>query len=281
MLTNRLSAQEVSNCCNWRFVYREDGFTAHVLLDRNNELLWVDDYEVAAKNDFYSFLWKLARQNNLGKIIFAVRPYDLYLLKNEGFIWEGYVDGFFAGVPACFLAGYLQPGRSLSSSLAEEQRTLSKILTLRGESQNIPPAGTKIRQATKNDTGTCHLFLKSEPSGIVSTRRKGNLSLIAWQKEKPAGVVTAACDLKYKRAEIIHCAALPGFEEGDILRSLLASLVQKCQALGIKCIYALARASSSPINLALHNSGYLFRGTLINNCSVTGQFENAHIWVTS
>lgn len=262
-----------------RTIHREKGFTVYFRLDKSNELLWVEDYEVAATEKFYTFLWNLARQHELGKIAFPIRPYDLYLLKNERFIVEGYLDGFFAGVPGCFLAGYLQPGRVLSSSLAEEQRILNRILTSPRTSPKALPADIKIGPATENDAAFVSVITGSNPAQVISSLKKGDICLVARQKGTVTGAVVAERDFKYQRAEITRCSVLPEHRNSSLVKILLKTLAEKCRSLGIKCIYSLARASSDDLNLTLHNSGFLFRGTLINHCSAAGRFENLHIWM--
>lgn len=279
VLNNSARKQKILKEAGDLFVHQEKGFTVHVRLDRGNELLWVVDYEVSASKNFYNYLWELARHLNVGKIIFPVRPYDLYLLKNEWFVMEGYLDGFFAGVPGCFLAGFRNPGRALSSSLAEEQRALTRILISRRTRQTFLPPGIKITQATENDAATLNLILKTNPARIVSALRKGDVYLVARQAEKITGVVAAERDLKYKRAEITRYAILPEYQNSHLSNVLFRALGEKCRSLGIHCLYSLVKASAYELNLALHNSGFLFRGTLVNNCSVAERFENLHIWV--
>ncbi len=279
MLKNNARERTAGQKSNYRYVYQEKGFSVQVRLEKSNQLLWVTDYEIAVKDNFYSFLWELARKHGAGKIVFPLRPYDLYLLKNERFVMEGYVDGFFAGVPGCFLAGYPKPGRALSSSLAKEQRLLSRILTSPRKETPSLPAGIKIRPATENDAPFLSLMLQENPGGITSSIKKGDIYLAAWRGDQLAGVASAACDLKYGRAEIVHCLTLPEHQNNGLTSALLRSLQEKCRSLGIKCLYYLARASSYQANFTFHSLGYLFRGTLINNRYTKGQFENINIWV--
>jgi len=260
-------------------IYQEKGFTVHFRLDKSNELLRVEDYEVAAAENFYAFLWDLAHQQKLGKIIFPVRPYDLYLLKNERFVMEGYLDGFFAGVPGCLLAGYLQPGRVLSSTLAEEQRILNGILTSPRTSSKTLSADIKIGPVTEKEAAVLNEITGNDLAQVTSSLKKGDLCLVARQGETVAGAIVAERNGKYQRAEITRCSVLPAYRQSNLMNILLNALAEKCRSLGIKCVYSLTRASSYDFNLTLHNSGFLFRGTLINHCSVGGRFENLHLWM--
>lgn len=280
MFQNQINHRITNRETSARSIYKDKGFTVQVSPDVGNKLLWVIDYEVSAKDHFYRFLWKYAHKHNLGKIIFPVRPYDLYLLKDERFVMEGYIDGFFAGAPGCILAGYPQPRRVLSASLAEEQRALSKILTLKRKKTSPLPAGIQIRQATENEASALGLMLKINQTRITSALKKGYLCLVAWQEKKVIGAATAEHNFKYARSEITHCTIIPEYRDNVLLSAILESLQEKCHFLGIKCVYSLVKSSSYRMSLALHRAGYLFRGTLINNCYTAGQFENINIWVS-
>jgi len=262
-----------------RMIHREKGFTVHFRLDKANELLWVEDYEIAAKESFYAFLWNLAREQQLGKIIFPVRPYDLYFLKNDQFIAEGYLDGYFAGVPGYIMAGYRQPARVLSASLAEEQRILNGILTSPRACSQTLPAGIRIETATENKTAVSSRDPGNDPARIVSSVKKGDLCLVARQGEKIAGAVTAERNLKYRRVKITGFSVLPAYRQSNLINILFRTLAEKCRSLGIKCIYSLTQASSGQLNRTLHNAGFLFRGTLINHWAAGGRFENLHLWL--
>ncbi|MGQ9824866.1 MAG: hypothetical protein ACUVSK_07695, partial [Desulfotomaculales bacterium] len=75
-----------------KIIFAEKYFRTELVIDQSHQRLLVVDYEAAEGKYLCRFLWKTARENNTGKILFPVRPYDLYFLNTDQFVPEGYVD---------------------------------------------------------------------------------------------------------------------------------------------------------------------------------------------
>ena len=73
-------------------------------------------------------------------------------------------------------------------------------------------------------------------------------------------------------------ATLPS-ERGKGLAAILLNVLEEAaKNRGIKYLYTIARSRSMGMSKVFKNAGYELTGTLINSCTICGQFENMHIW---
>ena len=66
-----------------------------------------------------------------------------------------------------------------------------------------------------------------------------------------------------------------------LAQHLLAALEEDMDARTIPNLYTIARARSAGMNRVFYNRGYELTGTLVNNCHISGQFEDMHVWCKS
>lgn len=262
-----------------KLFYAEKEFRADLVIDHSHQRLLVVDYEAADERYLCRFLWKTARENNVGKILFPVRPYDLYFLNTGQFVLEGYVDGFFCGVPGCFLAGFPEAARATNRTFKKEQRSLMEILSNLERKEGSLPPDIKIEEAKGGDP-SLEAILKGVLGNLFLFPEKKKIIFTARQKGKVIAAAAAALSNRYKRAEI---TAFLSASTGQTCLgvALFSALLNRCRQLGFKYFYGLAPASSLQENHLFHQAGFLFRGTLVNNSLREDRLENTNLWVFS
>lgn len=62
------------------------------------------------------------------------------------------------------------------------------------------------------------------------------------------------------------------------MNHLIAALEKEMADREIFHVFSLARAASYGMNAVLHQSGYSYRGRLINNCYIYESLENMNVW---
>lgn len=263
-------------------------FFVHVYLDQFNRRLWVDDYEAGDPGSMSGFLLDLALMRRMEKIILPAREGDEKKLKGEVFLTEGAIRGYFNGTNAHFLAAFPSAKRAESPSLEEEKKMLKDIMRLPRERKVKKPDGFSLRQAVKTDVSDiAGLFRKVfatypspvlDPDYLARSMDRGDIYMVVYHGRRLAGAAAAEMRTDQRRAELTNCATDPGYRGMGLNTLLLARIEKDCLARGIKCLYSLARASSYGMNLVLHRLGYIFGGSLINNCHIDGAFENMNIW---
>ncbi|MDK2889190.1 MAG: beta-lysine N6-acetyltransferase [Thermoanaerobacter sp.] len=264
-------------------------FWVSARLDQTSERIWVIDYQAGNPAALRSFLKKLALRRGMGKIIFPVKSGDLLKIQGGGFHVEGMIDGYFQGGNAYFLAAFPRAERRDSRVLNQEQKVLQEILACKKDWRGSLPPGFTLRQAGGDDIfPMARLFKKVfrsyptpvyDPFYLACSMKKGDLFMVVYHGDRLASVAAAEIQCEHRRAELTNCATDPAYRGMGLNSLLLLHIEKQCLERNINCLYSLARASSYGMNLVLHRLGYVFRGTLINNCHIDGGFENMNIWV--
>lgn len=267
----------------------QEEFSVLAKVDKENRRIWIHKYQVKDHSVFSKFLTEWAKEDELEKIIFPVREEDLNHFRKDGFFEEGVIENYFQDSKGYFLSAYPCSQRGKSEFLHEEQGMLKEILSQPRMIKICLPEEFILRQATKDDIPSmANLFRKVfasyptpvyDPHYLHRTLTKGDLYMVIYDGQHLAGVATAEIDWDYSRAELTNCATHPDYRGLGLNTILLKDLEQYCLAQQIRCLYSLARSSSYGMNLVLHRLGYVFRGTLINNCHIDGRFEDMNIWV--
>jgi putative beta-lysine N-acetyltransferase len=81
-----------------------------------------------------------------------------------------------------------------------------------------------------------------------------------------------------RNAEMTDFATLPSQRGLGLAQHLLAALEDDMSESAIANLYTIARARSAGMNRVFYNRGYEWTGTLVNNCHISGQFEDMHVW---
>jgi len=265
------------------------GFFISGVLEHVSARIWVNEYNAADPAALQNFLKETALQRGMGKIILPAREDDGERLQGNGFVAEGTIEGYYGGTPALFLAAFTRPERGISLGYNAEMEMLKKIHRHKRVEEKKLPAGFTMRLAAKSDcTEMATLFQEVfasypspvyDPLYLARAMDKGDIYMLVCRGEKIAAVAAAEMQQDQQRVEITNCATDREFR-GMGFNSLLIRRIQRmCLARGTGCLYSLARASSYGMNIVLHRLGYMYRGTLINNCHIAGKFEDMNIWV--
>ena len=264
------------------------GFSCSGILEHISSRIWVHEYNAGDPAALQNFLKETALQRGMGKVILPARVDDAEKLQGNGFVAEGTIEGYHGDTPALFLAAFTRPERRISPSYNAEMEMLEKILRHNRVEEKKLPSGFTMRLAAKGDcTKMAALFkgvFASYPSPVydplyLARAMDGDIYMLVCRGEKISAVAAAEMQQDQQRAEITNCATDREFR-GMGFNSLLIRRIQRmCLARGTGCLYSLARASSYGMNIVLHRLGYIYSGTLINNCHIAGKFEDMNIWV--
>lgn len=262
-------------------------FTVTITIDQFSKRAWVNDYTYRNPGELLHYINGTAASQDLEKIIFPVRKKHLADLKH-GFSTEGWVEGFFNGEDGCFLTAYPALRRCKSENLRELLAQVRGILARRHMAPATLPDGcTMFTPGIKDAAELGELFKRAfstYPSPVDQTDYLAGIlgkSALFKAIKKENRIISAAAaemDIAKGNAELTNCATLPGNRGGGLMSNLIAALEQECLARSINCLYSLARASSYGMNLVFHRLGYRYRGTLVNNCHICGDYDNMNIW---
>jgi len=209
--------------------------------------------------------------------------------QGEGFYTEGVIPGYFDGIDACFLAAFPSQSRSVSASLSQDLKMLREILQRPKKYIKKTQQNFFISNASEKDIPFMALLFSqvfsSYPTPVhdlhylTEAMDKGDIYMVIYCGHRLVGVASAEIQREQGRAELTNCAIDQNFRGEGLITALLDKIRATCLSHNIKCLYSLARASSYGMNLALHRLGYVYSGTLKNNCHIGGDFENMNIWV--
>lgn len=267
-------------------------FRATLKIDALNQRIWVEDYGIGDLIKLTQYLLGLAHYNHLEKIIFPCRREHVDVLKIQGYVEEGILEGYFSGQDAHFMATFPRPRRGISLLLSTENQILQEISERAGDFKDSLPVlspGFNMRKARQKDVPElCALFktvFDSYPSPVqkpeyLSERITGyDVFRVITYENKIVSAASVEIDPEYNRAELTDCATLPEYRGRRLMNAILHYLERDCHELKLKCLFTLARASSYGMNLVFHRLGYKYKGTLINNCHICGQYEDMNLWV--
>ncbi|MHB9133332.1 MAG: putative beta-lysine N-acetyltransferase [Armatimonadota bacterium] len=230
----------------------------------------------------------LARAQSLDKIWGFVSQEEWAILQQLGFVWEGALDGYFIDGPAIAVANYLGGQRALSSWLTEENEIIGPLLAEPFAMQHDLPTDYHIHVATPDESEAVSRVLTTvfstyptpiTPGAIAESMQGDMLYLLATNDGKVVSVMSADINREHLVAEMTDCATLPEHRGRGIMSHLLAVMECRLRDSGLRTLFTLARAKSVGMNTAFAHLGYTYRGRLINNCHIAGEWEDMNLWV--
>jgi len=262
-------------------------FTVTITIDQFSKRAWVNDYTYNHPGELLHYINSTAASHGLEKIIFPVLKKHLADLKH-GFSTEGWVAGFFNGEDGCFLTAYPTLQRCKSENQPELLAQVREILARRHRMPATLPDGCTLFTPGLKDAAELGNLFKiafstypspvDQPDYLAGVMGKTALFKAIKKENRIISAAAAELDIAKGNAELTNCATLPGSRGGGLMSNLIDALEQECLARGINSLYSLARASSYGMNLVFHRLGYRYRGTLVNNCHIGGDYENMNIW---
>lgn len=230
-----------------------------------------------------------AARLNLGKIICNCRIQDIEAFEQCGFIEEGHIDGFYNGEDAICMSYFINEKRQISKQAQKKDAIIFDCIN----SQNNLVLGIdksiSIRDAQIEDIPQMISLFKdifaTYPSPVFdidylkNSMKTKTMFKVAELDHKIISIASAEMDLKNNNAEITDCATNPEFRGKGLLTNLIAELEKSLKQKHFKTLYSLSRATEPGINKALWKMHYKYSGRLINNCDISGGFEDMNIWV--
>ncbi len=271
------------------YTIQEEGCEIELTVDYYNRRLKVLNFEghldlICRKLDY------LAGKNQFDKIFIKATAADWQGFLAHGYMLEGIILHYFGGENAYVVSRFLSRDRITSPTLLEESALIQELMHRPRVSRPLDlPEGYQIALATEDDIPGLvilysHVF-ESYPSPLTMpdfllTTMRRNL-VYAVIKDRDGNIVSAASadlDLKHRNAEMTDCATFPSERGKGLMRVLLVRLEDELSRRGILCAYTLARATAPGMNKVFYDLNYEYCGRLINNCDISGGFEDINIW---
>lgn len=262
--------------------------SSELIIDQPNKRLKVFNFEGGF--DSQEKLQKIAEKKDLEKIIlFQKEKSNEELLKDLGFQQEGKIDGYFDGDNAYIFTKYLTKSRRHTETITEEDEIIKTIENGEKKSLRKLPKDYQIRSAKDDDipqiVDVFNEVFKSYPTPMndkeyVKKAINSNVEMAVIENgDGIVGLSSAEIDFENKNAEITDCATLPSQRGKGINNHLIQFLEKRMKQIGIVNLFSIARAQSFGMNKVLYNLDYKYRGRLINNVHIAGDWENMNIWV--
>jgi putative beta-lysine N-acetyltransferase len=266
-----------------------------------------ESYEIALTIDYYNRRIKvldfqgdiagicqrleyLAKRNDFDKIFIKAKAEQWQAFLAHGYMLEGIILHYFNGDNAFVVSRFLSRDRISSPSLIEESELIQHLMSQpRVERDLALPEGYTLEIATEADIpGIAILYshvFESYPSPLtmpdflLSTMRRHVVYAVV--KDPQGNIVSAASadiDERHSNAEMTDCATFATERGKRLMAILLVRLEAELVARGIACAYTMARATAPAMNKVFYNLQYEYCGRLINNCDISGGFEDINIW---
>jgi putative beta-lysine N-acetyltransferase len=266
------------------------GFVAEVLLSQLNLRVQVRGYEGDSLDAMVAALSNAARQRGFSKVFLKAPLQDQAPLEDAGMAAEATIVGFYAGKPAVVMSLFLDSERQERPCLEEQEAILSAIQS-RPRDSSVPqlPQGYRMTIADAGDAEELaglysgvfesYPYPIDQPEYLVTTMESHVVYRIIRDGD---GVLVAAAsaetELEHRNAEMTDFATLPNQRGLGLAQHILAELEKDMEVRSIPNLYTIARARSAGMNRVFYNRGYSLTGTLVNNCHISGQFEDMHVW---
>lgn len=277
----------------WKQQASGDDWQATVQLDAVNQRVKLKSYQFEGRQGLAAlgeYLISLAREQGFGKVLAEVREADWEQFVGRGFAPEGIIPGYFEGEVAYCVSYFTNPDRQASSRLAKENAILEQVLSVEPVWTPVIDSRFTLEPCTADDAPElAQLFRKvfttyptplHDPAYVRDLiRREEAIFRLVRDGRRLVSAAAAEIDWQKRNAEMTNCATLPDYRGEGLMAAILADLEPAVQEREIGCLFSLARASSHGMNLVLRRLGYRFRGRLINNCHIMGDFEDMNIWV--
>ncbi|MDX1971115.1 MAG: putative beta-lysine N-acetyltransferase [Candidatus Sumerlaeia bacterium] len=283
--------------------YEEEVFQVALILSPVNLRVQVLNYRVEEPETgiplLAQFLIGLAEKNKFGKIWVKARTAHRANFESAGFRFEGECAAFFAdGTNSSFMAYYplverlQRPVASLEDRniLIAQKDTLAEAIAQgkaemkdrevyplpKGYSSRlfVPEDAPKLA-ALYDEIFPTYPYPINTPRYLVETAATHILyRLIFNQNGELVAAASAETDGENRNAEMTDFATLPSQRGYGLGQYLLQELEKDAASVyGIRTFYTIARIASVGVMRIFFKLGYQYKGTLTNNCTISGQFE--------
>ena len=260
----------------------------NLYIDYTSERLKILNFSCLSENTIWDII-KYAKQEKLGKIIINCRIQFLDYFLACGFVIEGIIKGYFLGEDATCMAFFIDEKRKKSAMEEDQNRIIDYCLSNANSFALIGNRSYTIRRAVKNDIPQMielfSIVFETYPSPVFCSNYLQNimqeqvLFKVAEEQGKIISIASADRDRINLNAEITDCATYSEYRGRNIISEIIYSLEADLKADGFITAYSLSRAKNIGINKTLNKLGYKYSGRLLNNCHISGGYEDMNVWV--
>lgn len=269
------------------------GFNCHILVSPFNRRITVYRFNLTRHDgaeEMVRVLMEKARAQGLDKIwLKSVTRWENAFL-DSGMKLEASIPGYYKGEePALIFAKYLSARRQTPSNSRSIELVEKLIFDLKTKTEKrILPAGITPKWAQREHCADlARLFSRvfptypfpvGDPDYIKHTMDNGVCYITARHNGKLVAASSAEINRPQKNAEMTDFATLPVWRGHGLANFLLSQMESRLKDEGYRCLYTIARSSSIGMNKVFAGAGYGFNGVLINNCNISGDFEDMNVW---
>lgn len=266
------------------------GFAAKVVVSPFNDRLQVLEYRAEDLSKLARALAEAGEGHGFGKVFMKARADDRGELEAGGMVCEAMIPGYFGGDDAAVMAHFLSEDRTRRPFVEDQEEILDAVRERPPDPapDPLPPGYTLVLARPDDLEGLAALYRAvfatypypiRDPAFLADAM--GDNTVYAVIRDGDDALVAAASaemDLQHGNAEMTDFATLPSQRGLGLAKTILVLLEDEMERRGIRCLYTIARARSFGMNRVFHNLGYVWSGTLVNNCHIAGQFEDMHVW---
>lgn len=263
-------------------------FHAEIGLDSFNMRTKLEDYH-GNLDSLLDEILAISRKAGASKIILKVKQPDTNIALANSYQLEGVIEGYFKGSDAYLFSRFLTEDRRNEREWVAEDGVMDAIKSMTDMNSSEQELKDVIirRAESKDAAGMAELYKTifqvyptpvNDPDYLMESMKSGNVFYVAEHKDRIVSAASAEINQSLYNAEITDCATLPEYRRHKFIQFLIDQISKELKHKGIFHVYSLARARSFGMNAALFNSGYRYKGRLMNNCYISQSLENMNVW---
>jgi putative beta-lysine N-acetyltransferase len=235
-----------------------------------------------------TILDEMCCRNNYSKIIGKVPVHYSRGFLENGYTIEADVPGFYGGSElGLFVAKYFSEARKKTSqseilempSMAQTNGVPTKAwLDNRFRFQRLETKDVEQMALIYQSVFQSYPFPIHRPGYLRQTMGENVNYFGIWEQDKLIALASSEMDPDSLNAEMTDFAVLPEYRGNHFALFLLKEMELEMKIRGIKTAYTIARLKSAGMNRTFYKAGYQYRGTLVNNCHISGSFESMNVW---
>jgi putative beta-lysine N-acetyltransferase len=289
--------QENIQISDWGYseLFVEKDFTAKLDFSAYNKRISVLEYELsttAAASKFFSLLDSLCLNNGFDKVWGKIRQDDVDTFTRYGFLNEALIRDFFAENIDAVICSKFFGDRRFSRTPDENARILQQIADRKKvNTKQLQSANEySFRIAGKEDLPALADLYREvfatypypiHNTAFLESSLEHTVYGLVFRNEVLLGAASAEIDFARANAEMTDFATLSSEQGKGLASFILHRLEEELQKKGIKCFYSIARSTSVGMNLTFSRASYQYTGTLVNNCNISGGFEDMNVYCKS
>ncbi len=271
-----------------------NAFDCRILISPYNRRITVYEFNLTrdhAAGEMVKLLAGKASENGLDKIWLKSKTGYMNAFTEAGMKLEASIPGYYMGqetalVFALYLSSHRQTpsharGKELVDKLVSKfkdgtvKRIIPDGITFKwGEKEHCPAMARLYRKVF-----TTYPFPVFDPDYLKSTIDQDSTYYItAWHNKELIAASSAEINRPQQNAEMTDFATLPQWRGYGLASFLLDQMETRLQTERFRCLYTIARASSTGMNSVFANAGYGYYGVLIKNCNIGVGFEDMNVW---